>query len=216
MKRKGRGTLLDVAVRLAEILPEPNALIGALAVGAHGHVRASDDIDFVSTAKPKEIQAFLRRAGIESEIRRGDVLEGDVASVVHGQLEGLSFDVLSPPVPIDWNRVVQLPLAERSRLRVVDLETLVRLKLRAGGPQDLIDVVHLVRLHPEIEGKALGFADAYGARKRLAEWLSDPRIRATAVKGSKPQRPSTRKAKGSRSPRRRGGKPSPGPARDGR
>jgi len=182
VKRKGRkaaATPHEVAVRLASLLPEPNALIGALAVAAHGYIRATDDIDFVSSVDPKEIQARLAKGGIASKTRRGDALEGDIPSVVYGQADGFRFDVLFPPVPIDWSRTVILPLAEGSRLRVVDLDALVRLKLRAGGPQDLIDVVHLVRLHSEIEERALALADGYGVRERLEEWLADPRIRSS-------------------------------------
>ena len=182
MKRKGRKaevTAHEVAVRLASLLPEPNALIGALAVAAHGYIRATDDIDFVSPVEPKEIQARLAKAGIASKTRRGDVLEGDIPSVVYGRAGGFHFDVLFPPVPIDWSRTVILPLTKGSRLRVVDLDALVRLKLRASGPQDLIDVVHLVRLHPEIEERALALAKAYGVSDRLEEWLADPRIRSS-------------------------------------
>ncbi len=196
MKRRGRGgttPLHDVAVQLASILPEPNALIGALAVAAHGHVRATDDIDFVSAAEPREIQARLRKAGIPSKIRRGDPLEGDIVSVVYGVVEGFRFDILFPPVPIDWSRTVMLPLAKGSGLRVVDLDALVRLKLRAAGPQDLVDVVHLVRLHPEAEPKALAVADAYGVKNRLEEWLADPRIRSPEPVPSKARRPKKRR-----------------------
>jgi hypothetical protein len=167
----------EVAVRLAALLPEPNALIGALAVAAHGYIRATDDLDFVSAASARHVEAELAKAGIESQARRGNVLEGGVPSVVSGTLDGIDFEVLYPPVPIDWNRTTILPLNERSRLRVVDLETLVRLQLRAGGPQGLLDVVHLVRLHPEIENRATEIAQAYGARERFEEWLGDPRVR---------------------------------------
>ena len=190
MKRKrGRteATPDQVAVRLASLLPEPNALIGALAVAAHGYIRATDDIDFVSPAEPREIQARLAKGGIESRTRRGGVLEGDIPWVVYGRADGFRFDVLFPPVPIDWSRTVILPLTEGSRLRVVDLDALVRLKLRAGGPQDLIDVVHLVRLHSEIEERALALAEAYGVRGRFEDWLADPRIRS-----SKPVQPRRR------------------------
>jgi len=196
--RKADATPHELAVRLASLLPEPNALIGALAVAAHGYIRATDDIDFVSTAEPKEIQARLAKAGIASKIRRGDVLEGDIPSVVYGRADGFRFDVLFPPVPIDWSRTVVLPLSEGSRLRVVDLDALVRLKLRAGGPQDLIDVVHLVRLHREIEERALALAEAYGVRDRLEEWLADPRIRS-----SEPVAPRHRPVRRSRAPARR-------------
>jgi hypothetical protein len=188
MKRKSRGAKSAphvVAARLASVLPEPNALVGALAVAAHGYVRATEDIDFACPVDPKKIREVLAKAGIESRIRRGDILDGDISSVVHGTLEGIRFDVIFPPVPIYWDRTVTLPLARGSRLRVVDLDTLIRLKLRASGPQDLIDVVHLVRLHPEIEEKALAVSESYGVRERLEAWLADPRIRSTETKKSR-------------------------------
>jgi hypothetical protein len=119
-------------------------------------------------------------------------------SVVYGRAEGFRFDVLFPPVPIDWSRTVILPLTESSRLRVVDLDALVRLELRAGGPQDLIDVVHLVRLHSEIEERSLALAEAYGVRERLEEWLADPRIRSP-----EPAAPRPHPARRARAPAKR-------------
>lgn len=179
MKRRGGNSapIHDVAARLAALLPEPNGLIGALAVAAHGYVRATDDVDFISPLRSKEIQARLRDGGIDAKIRRGDPLEGDLPAVVHGEVDGVPFEVLVPPVPVDWKKLVTLSLEGGVRVRVVDLDTLVRLKLRAAGPQDLLDVVHLVRLHPEILEKARSLADAYGVRERFEEWLRDPRIR---------------------------------------
>lgn len=185
-------------MRLAAVLPEPSALIGALAVAAHGFARATDDVDFVCPADPKAIQARLSRAGIESAVRRGDALESDIRSCVYGTLDGIRFDVLFPPVPIDWERTVLLPLAEDSRLRVVDLDGLIRLKLRAGGPQDLIDVVQLVRRHPEAEEPTLRVAEAYQLRARLQSWLDDPRIRSPEPIG-----PSRSERSGARPARRR-------------
>jgi hypothetical protein len=179
VKRRGHSaTIHEAAARLAALLPEPSALIGALAVAAHGYVRATDDIDFVSSADPRDIQTRLRNGGIASKIRRGDVLEDDIPAVVHGELDGTPFDILVPPVPVDWHRTITLQLGPGSRFRVVDLDTLLRLKLRAAGPQDLIDVVHLVRLHPEIRDRAVELAAAYGVRERFEEWLTDSRIRS--------------------------------------
>lgn len=181
MKRKRAAALAaphEVALKLAELLPEPNALVGALAVGAHGYPRATDDVDFVCPVDPGEIQARLAAVDITSSVRRGDILEGDIRSCVFGTVAGIHFDVLFPPVPIDWSATVLLPLATGSRLRVVSLSDLIRLKLRAGGPLDMIDVVQLVRRHPELEPTALGVAEAYGQRDRLEAWLADPKIRA--------------------------------------
>ena len=175
MNAKERGPHV-VAVRLAAVLPEPNALIGALAVAAHGYVRATEDVNFASTANPMEIRERLAKAGIESRTWESDELEDEIPWVVNGTLDGIRFNVFFPPVPIDWNLTVTLPLTKQSRLRVVDLDTLVRLKLREGDVQDLIDVVHLVRLHPEIEEKALALSDSYDVRERFVGWLSHPRL----------------------------------------
>jgi len=96
-------------------------------------------------------------------------------------------------VPIDWERSVLLPLVEDSRLRVVDLDGLIRLKLRAGGPQDLIDVVQLVRRHPEAKEATLGVAEAYQLRDRFESWLADPKIRSPKPAGPRRSgRPGTR------------------------
>lgn len=166
-------------MRLAQLLPQPNAVIGALAVTAHGYVRATDDVDFVSPADPKQIQAALAAAGVTSWIRRGDALAGEIRSCVYGTLDEIRFEVVFPPVPIDWDGTVSLALEDgRPPLRVVGLDGLIRLKLRAGGPQDLIDVVHLVRLHPGMQSKAVAVAEAYDIRERLESWLADARLRS--------------------------------------
>lgn len=205
----------EVALKLAKLLPEPSALVGALAVGAHGYPRATDDVDFVCPADPSEIQARLAAAEISTSIRRGDILEGDIRSCVSGTVAGIAFDVLFPPVPIDWSATVLLPLAPGSRLRVVSLTDLIRLKLRAGGPPDMIDVVQLVRRHPEMMPFAVSVAEAYSLRDRLEAWLADPGIRSPEA--PPPLRPLPRErvatnagpsARGSarrRAPRRIGG-----------
>lgn len=186
----------EVALKLAELLPEPNALIGALAVGAHGYPRATDDVDFVCPADPTEIQARLGAAGMATSVRRGDILEGDIRSCVFGTLDGIRVDVLFPPVPIDWSATVLLPLATGSRLRVVSLTDLIRLKLRAGGPLDMIDVVQLVRRHPDLVPFALSVAEAYRLRDRLEAWLADPGIRSPEAPPPLPPLPRERVAKG--------------------
>jgi hypothetical protein len=190
---------VQLALRLAPMLPEQNALIGALALSAHGYPRATDDVDFVSNAEPPEIQARLAAAGIQSSVRRGDFLEGDIRSCVYGTVDGIRFDVLFPPVPINWSGIVTLPIvAGQPSLRVVDLETLLRLKLKAGGPQDLIDVVQLVRRHPEKQRFALDVAQAYGIKDRLENWLADPRIRSPEEPPPLPPLPEEPAANGKR------------------
>ena len=134
--------------------------------------------------------------GIETRLLRGDILDGGF-SCVKGEIDGIPFDVLPPLVPIAWDRAVALDIGGGT-LNVVDLDALLQLKFRAGGPQDLLDAARLVLLHPETEARAQELATAYRARDHFEAWLRDPRIRAQAREDAQRER---RTGKGTR-PRR--------------
>ena len=68
-------------------------------------------------------------------------------------------------------------LGRGNAVRVVDLDGLLRLKLRAAGPQDLLDAAQLLRKHPEMLEQVRPVAEAYGQWERLESWLNDPRLR---------------------------------------
>lgn len=158
--------LRRIALRLAQIIGSEDCLIvGGLAVAVHGYARATDDVDLVTRLALKEAQKRLRAHGIDTAMTRGDVLEGDFRCL-QGTLDGVRFDILPELVPIDWGRVLRLSVGG-SDLRVVDLVSLIRLKLRAGGPQDLMDAAHLLLQHPEHLAKARELARTY----RLADKL---------------------------------------------
>ena len=153
-------------------------LIGGLAVGAHGYVRATDDLDFVSRQPLATARERLRAAGIETRLLRGDILDGGF-SCVKGEIDGISFDVLPPLVPIAWDQALAVTLGGGT-LKVVDLDALLQLKFRADGPQDLLDAARLVLRHPEMEARAKDLATAHGSRDRFDAWLRDPRILSQA------------------------------------
>jgi hypothetical protein len=196
--RRRRPDLAAAAVRLAGLLgPDECVLVGGLAVGVHGHVRATDDLDFISRPSLAVTRGRLRKAGIETRLLRGDVLDGGF-SCLKGEIDGIPFDVLPPLVPIAWDRALPLDIGGGS-LKVVDLDGLLQLKLRAGGPQDLLDAARLVMLHPETEARARELATAYRLLDLLEAWLRDPRLRAQAAEDAERERRRTKKA-----PRRRG------------
>ena len=172
--------LAGIASRVAGILDADDCLlIGGLAVGAHGYVRATDDVDFVTRLTLAAVQERFRAHGITATIARGDLREGD-PPCVKAVVEGVRVDVLPRIVPLDWDRSKELVFEDRkARLRVVDLEGLVRLKLRAGGPQDLMDTAALVLLHPDLLDKAREVALAYSVdlADKLDVWLGDRRLR---------------------------------------
>jgi hypothetical protein len=169
-----------VAIRLGRILGEDRCvLIGGLAVGAYGYVRATDDIDVVVGCSLSKAQRLLEAEGIVVRAVRGDVRDGDFPCL-KATVEGISVDVLPPLVPLDWERAIQVDTGA-GRLRVVDLEGLFRLKLRAQGVQDVLDVAVLVLRHPEYREKAREIAAGYRVLDRLDAFLADRRTQTTAT-----------------------------------
>jgi hypothetical protein len=168
--------LANVAARLTSIVGDRCLLIGGLAVSAWGHIRATEDIDFVSSLEPGELQDVLSEAQIHTEIRRGDTLAGDIPWVVHGSVGEVSFQIIPPLVPIAWEKAVRVTLPSGIELRIVDLSDLIRLKLRAAGARDLWDVAVLLRQHAELRENARGWARELGCAGELDAWLEDPRV----------------------------------------
>jgi len=192
--RRRRADLASAAVRLARLLgPDECVLIGGLAVGVHGYVRGTDDLDFISRQSLGVTRERLQKAGVETRLLRGDVLDGGF-SRLKGEIDGIPFDVLPPLVPIVWDRALALDIAGGT-LKVVDLDGLLQLKFRAGGLQDLLDAARLVMLHPETEARARELATAHRALDRFEVWLRDPRTRAQAAEEAQRGRRRARKAR---------------------
>jgi hypothetical protein len=127
------------------------ALCGAGALAVHGVARSTYDIDLLTT-DPRTLHDATWRAlaatGAHAEIRRGDdddPLRGVVRVTENGER------------PVDvivgrhaWQAAV-VDAARPSRMlgtdvRVVDVPSLILLKLYAGGPQDLWDIEQLMAL----------------------------------------------------------------------
>jgi hypothetical protein len=144
-----------------------------MAVNAHGYVRATRDVDVMVTTPLRQAQEKLDAAGVRTTLFRGDVLEGDFPCL-KGVLGGIPFDVLPALVALDPERLVILDLHGQP-LPVVDFETLVRLKLRAGGPKDHLDVAVLVNVHPERRARVLELAGRDAPR--IAAVIDDPRVK---------------------------------------
>jgi hypothetical protein len=170
---------LRVAARLAGILGERTFVIGGYAVAAWGFARATGDVDLAVDLTAAEAERRLTRAGLEIRKTRGDVREGDIPWVLSGQIDGVPFQVMPPPIAIDWSRPRELAMAG-ARLKVVGLGDLLRLKLKAGGPKDLMDVTELLRAHPALAAETRATAEAYGVSEELDLWLARSRSRPGA------------------------------------
>lgn len=139
---------IETSQRLAE-LGVPHALIGGLAVGLHGHPRATKDVDFLVGAQAYKVGPLL-------------VFREELSEIVRvGITDLLAVDPRYPQLD------EELRLPEAAELPLIGLEALMLLKLEANRPQDKADVsalldttdkvdsvVHFLRRHgPHLESR---------------------------------------------------------------
>src|SRR5262247_1065793 len=121
----------DAAVKTAAQLNHLGiryALAGGLAVGAHGYVRATTDVDFLVGDEAFEHHGTLVtfKPGVPIEV------------------DGIRIDYLSPAsLGSQLEEVLDTPPMDEG-LGVVPIEVLVFMKLTAGRRRDLSDVVELI------------------------------------------------------------------------
>jgi len=119
---------------------EDFVLIGGLAVSAWGSPRATADIHFaVKVADPKGLTSFLSQCSYLAGEPRDPLdgvfrLHGDAVQLVCFPPK-LTQLVFSDPVEVTLDAIT---------IPVISLESLIIIKLYAGGPQDLLDVQSLV------------------------------------------------------------------------
>lgn len=128
--------VLQDARRVSDALTRlrvPHALAGGLAVGIHGHPRATKDVDFLVGK-----EAFATTTPLLT-------FRDELASVVRWGV----IDLIAA-LPEDPVLVLDLALEGPGRIPVVGVEVLVLMKLRASRAQDLADVDALVRAGADI------------------------------------------------------------------
>jgi len=123
------------------------ALAGGLAVGAHGYIRATTDVDFLVGEEAFEHQGSLVafKAGVPIEV------------------DGVRIDYLSP---ISLGRQLEEVLDHppmNEGLAIVPIEVLIYMKLVAKRRKDLVDVIELVKVG----------ADVNRARDYLRQYAND-------------------------------------------
>ena len=165
-------TMNRVAVEL-EKANIPYAVVGGMAVNAHRHRRTTDDLDILLT--PEGFAEFHKQfVGQDFDaisgrprrfVDRGNAVSLDV--LVTGLFPGTG-----KPGPIAYPD----PVAVRERIdniEVVNLPTLIQLKLAARRYQDFADVVSLIRVHQLDES----FAERLhpSVRKDFIECLEEKR-----------------------------------------
>lgn len=182
------GKYARAGAKLLQILGrESCAIAGGMAVNAHGFVRATRDVDIVAAMSLSEARRRLRKGGVDVKLVTGDGLEGGfdclkgVIGLGASGADAVPFDILPALVPFDPAHAIEL-VVRGARLRVVDGDTLIRLKLKAGSIKDLYDIAILANLHPSWADRAIGLAAETGAEaaQRIADLIREPRVRAQA------------------------------------
>jgi hypothetical protein len=167
----GRSRLQEAARALARIFDDegiPYAIAGAIALGAHGRMRLTEDVD-----------VLLRRDDLarfkESWLGRGYVEPAPGLKTVRDAARNVRIDfMLAGDYPGDGApKPIAFPdpatrATEADGLRVLELDSLIELKLASGMTaahrgQDLVDVMELIR------ARRLPLEHA----ERLHEWVRD-------------------------------------------
>jgi hypothetical protein len=140
-------SLVEDVVHILESMGAEYALIGGRAVGARGYPRMTLDYDFLtSDARILRLETWKDLRGASIDPRKGEQ-DDPLAGVAHIESsDGGEVDI----VLAKWKWEAEL--IERSeRLNVGSVEVpvptisdLILLKLAAGGPMDLQDVISLV------------------------------------------------------------------------
>jgi len=123
---------VEASHRLSE-LGIPHALIGGLAVGYHGHPRATKDVDYlVGNEAFKSLQPILvYREELNDLVRIGVV------------------DLLS--IPTEFPELIEyLSIPKDDEIPVLPVEALILMKLSAGRPQDMADISSLLEAGADI------------------------------------------------------------------
>lgn len=120
------------------------ALIGGLAVSAWSPPRATMDVDLLVLAKSENLAHLvttLRDAGMKAELRRGEI-DDPIPFLIRAD----NLDIVVATKKYEAEAVEQsiiVNIAGRD-IPVASPEYLIIMKLKAGGPRDLLDIRELL------------------------------------------------------------------------
>lgn len=126
----------------------PYALVGALAVAVWGAPRATKDIDLLVRAEDLERgRTSVRPQGFTLdafplEFKDGTTVQRVSKIDAEGNLMTLDFMIVDRTLESAWASRLRLPFGDRE-VSVVSREALIAMKIRAGRPQDVMDVQNL-------------------------------------------------------------------------
>ena len=175
----GRAQVHVALARVSSALQEAGvefALAGGLALGRHGYLRVTVDVDLLVTAEglARFKQRWLGRGFVEKFPGSTGVREVETGVAIDFLVAG-DFPGDGKPKPVHFPSPDTVSI-DVEGMRVVDLRTLIELKLAAGisAPdrlRDLADVIELVRANRLDKGYADSL-DASVQAKFLELWTT--------------------------------------------
>ncbi|MFI5309702.1 MAG: hypothetical protein ACHQQ3_00600 [Gemmatimonadales bacterium] len=163
---------LEELVRTLNAEGVPFLVVGGLAVNAHGYGRQTADIDLIVPLDPATIDRAFRAletmgyhpsvpvsAADLADAERRSRLATEKGMTVIGFCSETHWETpvdLFTSEPFDFTREYDRALVEEVApgvpVRIVQLDTLIRLKRAAARPQDLADIAELHFLHGWVDG----------------------------------------------------------------
>jgi hypothetical protein len=127
------------------------ALIGGLSVSVWGVPRGTRDIDFlISLRSVDDISAFvkaLKNEGLEPELHKGG-FQDPIPYIVTASLQEVPLDMIISTRKWE-DEAIEHAIEidhEGAPVPVISPEYLVAMKLKAGGPRDLLDAEEILEL----------------------------------------------------------------------
>jgi len=129
------------------------SLVGALAVSAHARPRATKDIDFLVSADKgfffKQFPEILKRKGYTLKVFRGG-LDDPINGLIRIYDKEDNTELVDI-IPVFWNWQDEIVKGSEkvnlfgTSIPVARIEDLIVMKIKAGGPQDILDVEELFK-----------------------------------------------------------------------
>jgi hypothetical protein len=145
--------LLDVAALLGD-QDIDYVVVGAMAASVHGSIRATtaaDALVSVGVSKLRLLEKQLTKAGFSTDLRHGDAEDPIRALLAVTDKHGNRVDLLAGLRGLDpqaFSRAIKVPFLGSS-LRVIGREDFIAMKCFAGGPQDIADARHALKVASE-------------------------------------------------------------------
>lgn len=166
-------------VRALEEVGVRYAIVGGLAVIAHGHDRLTRDVDAMvvdADERLDEIIAAMGRHGLVP-VRQDPARMARRERVLYlATATGRRVDILLGFIPYERasvDRAEMMDTRDGESIRVASVEDLIILKLIASRDRDLSDIARLVELHPN-----LNRATIEEVVREVAELLEQPELLA--------------------------------------